>query len=276
MPRPLLIVGDVQGDAERLVTALQAYPEDGVDTVFLGDFFQGGPPGKGGGAAAARIARARRNAQSVIGNHDLLLLCVLEEVRTGRTPPQVLQFGKRSLAEVWLWRRGDWEDLRQVDADPALEAWVRGLPLMLRLPDRTLVQHCDDDAYMRLGRSVEEVNDAGRALLERPGGAWEVFWYTVGRRTFRDAERLQHHLDHFGALRLVHGHTPHHQDRPTPQQDGRVWGFDGCFSRYWAHDGGDPAGPIEATVALLPPLDGAGVAPGARQGGHGAAAPAAG
>ena len=255
MPRPLLIVGDVQGDAERLAAALAPYDEDDVDTVFLGDFFQGGPPGAAGGVASARIARVRRNARSVLGNHDLLLLCVLEEVRTGHTPEQVLQFGRRSLAEVWLWRRGDWADLQQVDADPDLEAWLRTLPLMLRLDDGTLVQHCDDDAYQRLGRTVAEVNESAQSMLSRPGGAWEVFWYTVGRRTFRDPDRLQRHLDHFDAVRVVHGHTPHHQDRPTPQHDGRIWSFDGCFSRYWARDGGDSAGPVEATVALLPALD---------------------
>ncbi len=255
MHRPLLIVGDVQGDSERLAAALEPYPEDEVDTVFLGDFFQGGLPGAGGGAAAARIARSRRNAQSVLGNHDLMLLCVLEEVRTGRTPAAVLQFGKRSLADVWLWRRGDWEDLHQVAGDPSLEAWLRSLPLMLRLPDGTLVQHCDDDAYSRLGGDVDAVNAAARRLLARPDGAWEVFWYTVGRRTFHDPARLERHLDHFDATRVVHGHTPHHRDRPTPSQGGRVWSFDGCFSRYWAREGDGSAGPIEATVGLLPSLD---------------------
>jgi hypothetical protein len=253
MPRPLLIVGDVQGDAERLASALEPYPEDEVDTVFLGDFFQGGPPGEGGGATAARIARSRRNAQAVLGNHDLMLLCVLEEVRTGRTPEAVRQFGKRSLAEVWLWRRGDWADLQQVAGDAELEAWLRTRPLMLSLPDKTLVQHCDDDAYTRLGGSVDEVNDAARELLARPAGAWQVFWYTIGRRTFRDAARLESHLAHFDAVRVVHGHTPHHNDRPTPSHDGRVWNFDGCFSRYWARGDSDgAAGPVEATVGLLP------------------------
>jgi hypothetical protein len=184
-----------------------------------------------------------------------MLLCVLEEVRTGWTPPAVQQLGRRTLAEIWLWRRGDWADLEQVAADAELEAWLRGLPLMLRLDDGTLVQHCDDDAYMRLGAGVDAVNDAGRTMLARPQGVWELFWYTVGRRTFRDATRLQRHLEHFGARRVVHGHTPHHGERPTSMHDGRVWSFDGCFSRYWARDGGDTAGPIEATVGMLPPLD---------------------
>ena len=255
MSRPLLIVGDVQGDAERLDAALEPYPAGEVDTVFLGDFFQGGPPGQAGGAASARTARGRDNAQSVLGNHDLMLLCVLEEVRTGWTPPAVAQFGKRSLADVWLWRRGDWADLRAVADDPELEAWLRSLPLMLRLDDGTLLQHCDDDAYRRLGADVDEVNASAQRMLSRSQGAWEVFWYTVGRRTFDDIARLGAHLDHFDATRVVHGHTPHYQDRPVASHEGRSWSFDGCFSRYWVRNGdGGSAGPIEATVNLLPDM----------------------
>ncbi|HZS16254.1 MAG TPA: hypothetical protein VFC09_16820 [Candidatus Dormibacteraeota bacterium] len=252
--RPLLVVGDVQGDSERLADALAPYPEDEVETVFLGDFFQGGPPGEGGGAQAARMARARGNAQAVLGNHDLMLLCVLEEVRTGWTPPTVVDVGKRSLADIWLWRRGDWADLRAVADDPDLEAWLRSLPLMLRLADGTLVQHCDDDAYTRLGGDVDAVNAAAREKLQQPQGTWEVFWHTVGRRTFHDAGRLVAHLHHFDASRVIHGHTPHHSDRPVASHGGRVWSFDGCFSRYWARGGDASAGPIEATVGILPTL----------------------
>jgi hypothetical protein len=255
MGRPLLVVGDVQGDAERLAEALAPYPDDEVDTVFLGDFFQVGPPGAAGGAAAARIARGRRNSRSILGNHDLLLLCVLEEVRLGRTPEAVLANNRRSLAEVWLWRRGDWADLRAVADDPGLEAWLRELPLMLRLDDGTLVQHSDDDAYARLGDDVDTVNARARASLAEPGGAWTVFWHTVGRRAFDDAERLERHLARFDATRVVHGHTPHRGDRPSSRHGGRQWSFDGCFSRYWNGDGSG-AGPVTATVALLPALDG--------------------
>jgi hypothetical protein len=256
MTRPILIVGDVQGDAQRLREALAAYHEDEVDTIFLGDFFQGGPPGAGGGAAAARIARERRHSRSILGNHDLLLLCVLEEVRTGWTPPKVREWGPRTLAEIWLWRRGDWADLRAVAEDASLEAWLRTLPLMLKLDDGTLVQHCDDDAYSRLGDQVDAVNAAARERLQQPQGAWSVFWHTVGRRAFQDRERLEEHLLRFGATRVIHGHTPHHADQPTPTHGGRVWSFDGCFSRYWTEDGSG-CGPIEATVALLPPLSAA-------------------
>ena len=254
MARPILIVGDVQGDAERLAAALEPWPEDDVDTIFLGDFFQGGPPGEAGGAAAARIARGRRNSRSILGNHDLMLLCVLEEVRTGWTPGPVQAWGPRSLAEVWLWRRGDWADLRAVADDPGLERWLRRLPLMISLPDGTLVQHCDDDAYLRLGDTVEEINERAAALLGEPRGTWDVFWVTVGRRAFDDPGRLHRHLVHFGATRVVHGHTPHRGDHPAVSHGGRIISFDGCFSRFWDADGSG-VGPVEATVALLPDLD---------------------
>ena len=253
MGRPLLIVGDIQGDAERLELALAPYPDDEVDTVFLGDFFQGGPPGGAGGAAAARIARARRNSRSILGNHDLFLLSVLEEVRSGHTPEPVISAGRSSLAEIWLWRRGDWADLRAVADDPELEGWLRSLPLMILLDDGTLVQHCDDDAYARLGDSVDVVNRKAHELLAEPWGVWSVLWHTVGRRAFDDRERLERHLARYGATRLVHGHTPHRGDRPDARHDGLLVGFDGCFSRFW-EDGGAGCGPVEATIALLPAL----------------------
>ena len=104
MSRPTLIVGDVQGDVDRLREALEPYPEDEVDTVFLGDFFQGGEPGAGGGAAAARLAMQRRNARSVLGNHDLFLLVMVERSRGG---DQLGAFHTRdglSIEDLWLSR----------------------------------------------------------------------------------------------------------------------------------------------------------------------------
>lgn len=254
--RPVLIVGDVQGDVDRLTGALQPYPEDEVDTVFLGDFFQGGKPGAGGGAAAARVARARRNSRAVLGNHDLFLLLVLERARGIASALEWQTRGGSSVEELWLSRRGDWADLRAVADDPGLEAWLRDLPLMLLLEDGTLAQHTDDDRYAELGAGVEDVNTHARELLRVPGGVLQVLRYTVGRHAFDDRSRLDRYLRHFGARRLVHGHTPHFADVPQVSHGGRVVGYDGRFSRFWTRDPGDDPGPVGATVALLPPLDG--------------------
>jgi len=252
MSRPVLIVGDVQGDVERLEEALDAYPEDEVDTVFLGDFFQGGRPGAGGGAAAARVARRRRNARSVIGNHDIFLLVILERQRGVEGAVDWRSRDGGPIEDIWLSRRGDWEDLRAVAADPELEAWVRSLPAMLMLDDGTLVQHTDDDAYAQLGSSVETVNDEMGALLATPGGVRGALRYTIGRNGFDDVARLERYLELFRARRVVHGHTPHWHETPLIKHEGRVLGYDGRFSRYWSRGDGEPSGPIGATVALLP------------------------
>lgn len=251
--RPVLIVGDVQGDVERLQDALLPYPEDDVDTVFLGDFFQGGEPGAGGGAAAARLARARRNAVSVLGNHDLLLLVILERSRGVAGVDWQTRSGI-SVEDLWLSRRGDWSDLHAVAGDRALEDWLRSLPLMLLLGDGTLAQHTDDDRYMELGATVEEVNALAGGMLRAPGGVLQVLRYTVGRHAFDDRARLDRYLGHFSARRLVHGHTPHSADTPQASHDGRVLSYDGRFSRFWMREAGDTSGPVGATVALLPPL----------------------
>jgi hypothetical protein len=83
-----------------------------------------------------------------------------------------------------------------------------------------------------------------------------VWLYTIGRRAFDDVSRLESHLARFDATRIVHGHTPHHSDRPSVEHDGRLWNFDGCFSRYWDPHG-EGTGPMEATVSLLPPFEAA-------------------
>jgi hypothetical protein len=253
--RPLLVVGDVQGDVDRLEEALLPYPQDEVDTVFLGDFFQGGPPGRGGGAAAARLARSRGNSRAVLGNHDLFLLAVLER-RRGVEPPEPWRARDRAeLEALWLHRRGDWADLDAVDRDPGLESWLRDLPFLILMADGTLVQHTDDDLYATLGDSVDAVNQQAHAWLATPGGVFSAVRTLFGRRAFVERRRLDVYLAHFGARRLVHGHTPHWEDAPSVDHDGLLWGFDGRFSRYWSREEGESSGPIGATVALLPALD---------------------
>lgn len=255
MPLPVLIVGDVQGDDERLAEVLAVYPEDEVETVFLGDFFTGGRQGAAGGHQAARIAMERRNSRAILGNHDVLLLTLLDEARHGGERARARD--GELLEAVWLRRRGDPADLAALATDPELEGWLRQLPLMLLLDDGTLVQHTDDDAgYATLGASVEAVNRAAARLLdEQPGGALQVLRHLIGRRAFADRARLEAHLRRFGARRLVHGHTPHWRNGPDVRAGGRLIGFDGRFSRYWGRDPGEDAGPVGATVALLPPLD---------------------
>ncbi len=191
MTRPTLIVGDVQGDVDRLIDALEPYPDDEVDTVFLGDFFQGGEPGAGGGAAAATLAMERRNARSVLGNHDLFLLVMLERSRGGDQLGAWRTRDGLSIEDLWLSRRGDWADLDAVASNAQLEAWLRSLPFLVELEDGTLAQHTDDDRYAEIGATVDAVNAAVRAWLATRGGAFQALRYTIGRHGFDDPERLR-------------------------------------------------------------------------------------
>jgi hypothetical protein len=249
-----VIVGDVQGDVDRLRQALSDYPEDEVDTVFLGDFFQGGEPGAGGGAAAAQLAMRRRNALAVLGNHDLFLLVMLERSQGGDQLGAWRTRDGLSIEDLWLSRRGDWADLDAVAADPPLEAWLRGLPLLVELADGTLAQHTDDDRYAEIGDSVEAVNTAARTWLSTRGGAFSALRYTIGRHGFDDPVRLQRYLDHFGVRRVIHGHTPHWDEVPLALHGGLAVGYDGRFSRFWGRAEGEEPGPIGATVAVLSPM----------------------
>ena len=254
MPLPLLIVGDVQGDHERLARALAAFPEDEVETVFLGDFFTGGRIGEGGGHRAARIAMERRHSRAILGNHDLLVMALVEERRFGG---ERLRARDGELLEtIWRRRRGDPADLEGLAGDAELEAWLRALPLMLLLDDATLVQHTDDDeGYTGLGDSVEAVNLAAAELLrQQPGGVVRVLRHVIGRRAFDETPRLEAHLRRFGARRVIHGHTPHWKSSPDVRKRGRVIDFDGRFSRHWGRGPGEEAGPVGATIALLPPM----------------------
>jgi len=248
---PVLIVGDVHGDVERLFSALRPYPPERWRTVFLGDLVDGGPFGVG----ALRSARDRPHSQVLLGNHEALMLAALTERR--RDPRN------REALVRWLGVGGQQHDLDELARDPGLEAWLRERPALLRLPDGTLAQHADTDAYARLaelagltldgGEPVERVNRAVRTLLS--DGREDEVWDALSvRDTFRRyPARLQTWLERMRAPRLVHGHSPHAARQPLAYAEGRAINFDGGLGRW----GGSPyrrRTPAAATVAPLPPL----------------------
>src|SRR5450759_6015287 len=119
---PVLVVGDVHADLERLFQALKPYPGAEWRTIFLGDLVDYGPFGVG----ALRYARDRAHSVVLLGNHEVAMLWAL------RDPTRI---------GFWMGIGGQRHDLDELAKDVPLQQWMRERPALLRLPDRTLVQH---------------------------------------------------------------------------------------------------------------------------------------
>lgn len=236
---PLVIVGDVHGDFERLFKALEPHPPDRCRTLFLGDLVDNGPFGAG----CLRYAHDRPNSELLLGNHEVALLWALRE------PGHI---------SSWLGIGGQLHDLEEMRRRPELVTWLERRPLMLRLEDGTLVQHTDGDAYTWLLEPdapdpVAAINQAAHDLIAT--GGFERLWRVLTTRSgFRDHRpRLERYLAAMGARRLVHGHTPHSGRLPDRYHDGLAIDFDGALSR-WHPRGRYRLRPASATVNVLEPL----------------------
>ncbi len=232
---PVLIVGDVHGDLERLFEALRPYPAAEWRTVFLGDLVDYGMFGVG----ALRYARDRANSTVLLGNHEVMMLWAL---------------GDPTRIGSWMAIGGQRHDLDELARDAPLQEWMRERPALLRLPDRTLVQHCGSDSYGLLIDAadpdpVAAVNARARSLL-LDGGEGKLWDVMSGRNIFQSQpERLDRWLEMTGSRRVVFGHSPHGGRTPQSYHDGRAINFDGGLSR--AMRSFRRAAPTSATVSPL-------------------------
>lgn len=236
MNLPVLIVGDVHGDLERLFKALKPYSADRWRTIFLGDLIDGGPFGVG----ALRYARDRPNSEVLLGNHEVMMLWTLRD---------------RSRLSFWSGLGGELHDLRELEGDPGLQEWMRHRPALLKLEDGTLLQHSDNDLYSRLldpaePDPVRSINEEASRLLGSEGEAalWDVLSPGLVFRNSRS--RLESWLAAMGARRLVHGHKPHRSRCPEAYHDGLAIDFDGGLGRY-GKNRYQRLQPVEASVAPL-------------------------
>jgi hypothetical protein len=236
MSLPVLIVGDVHGDLERLFKALKPYPADRYRTIFLGDLVDGGPFGVG----ALRYARDRPNSEVLLGNHEVAMLWALRD---------------SSRLSFWSSLGGELHDLRELRGDPGLQEWMRARPALLILDDGTLLQHSDNDLYSRLLEPgapdpVSTINREVSRLLGSEGEAalWDML--SPGRVFRKDRPRLERWLATMGARRLVHGHKPHGSKCPDSYHDGLAIDFDGGLGRY-GKNRYQRLQPLEASVAPL-------------------------
>lgn len=234
MTLPILIVGDVHGDLERLFEALRPYPPNAYRTIFLGDLVDGGPFGVG----ALRYARDRPNSDLLIGNHEALMLAALADQQ---------QFHR------WIMTGGERHDLEELRRDEPLQTWLRARPAMIALADGTLLQHADNDGYWDLAGSGSpaSINAVFAELLAAPGHEHEIWDALSPRAMFqRMPGRLDRWLERTGASRVVHGHTPHRGARPEVYAGGRGINFDGGLGRF-GRSRYRKLQPVQASVAPL-------------------------
>lgn len=237
---PVLLVGDVHGDLQRLFPVIVKYDPQDWHTVFVGDLVDGREFGVG----ALRFARDRPNTTVVLGNHEVAMLAALDERLTR---------GEAFLR--WMGIGGQLHDLQELAGDEPLQAWLRERPVLTMLPDRTLVQHCDNDGLGRLADHqqsdpIAAINQAARDALDAHDyqGLWDLL--TPQHIFEQQPLRLAHWLDRTGARRVVHGHTPHRERAPRVYAGGRAINVDGGLARRGRWQG---RGPAAASVAPLPP-----------------------
>jgi hypothetical protein len=232
---PVLIVGDVHGDLERLFQALRPYPADRWHTVFVGDLVDYGMFGVG----ALRYARDRANTTVIIGNHEVAMLWAL------RDPARV---------GFWMSIGGQEHDLIELRRDTALQSWLRERPALVQLHDATLAQHCGHDGYSRWSEPgaadmIASINARARDLLMH-GGEQELWDVLSARNVFdQQPDRLQRWLEATNSRRVVFGHTPHNNPKPAIYHGGKAINFDGVLSR--SHRKYRRVSPIGASVAPL-------------------------
>jgi hypothetical protein len=229
---PVLIVGDVHGDLERLFKGLEPYPAERWRTIFLGDLVDYGTFGVG----AMRYARDRPNTEVLLGNHEVAMLWALRE---------------SSRIGFWMSIGGQEHDLRELRNDDTLLRWMRERPALITLGDGTLVQHSGNDAYLDLGESVESINQRTLRLLTTHGE--RELWDLLSSPNVFETQpvRLGNYLDRMHAQRVVFGHKPHHSSRPVVYHGGKAINFDGGLSR--SHRLYQRGAPPAASIGPLDP-----------------------
>jgi hypothetical protein len=208
---PTFVAGDVHGSLDQTVLLLRRAGlmsealtwTGGTATLwFSGDFTDRGPQGlasidlamwlqREAGATGGRV-------DALLGNHDLLMVAAR-------------RFGGEFLTN---WRRngGVMADLKGLT--PRHANWLLSRPAMAVVGDHLLV-HADATFYALYGDTADQVNAALGSIIEAGNPEeWDRLLEQFSeRRAFDDsasggAERAAAFLRHFGARRLVHGHTP--------------------------------------------------------------------
>ncbi|ACO46609.1 metallophosphoesterase [Deinococcus deserti] len=212
----LWVVGDIHGALDKLrfmlrsaglIDAQGAWSGRDAHLVFLGDYLDRGPDGAGVvhlvQALEAQAPQDGGQVTALLGNHEVMFLAAMRF--QAQDPRDCLGF-----YEYWAQNGGLERDAAGLDGDDL--AWLSARPVLGRAGP-WLLMHADSRMYLRLGGAVESVNARVTSLLsELNADAWGEFLNSfTERHAFVLAggeEVAARTLRTFGALRLVHGHTP--------------------------------------------------------------------
>jgi hypothetical protein len=216
--RPTAILGDIHGDSERMLELVGDLDPE-VALVAVGDYFDRWDHA----VEAVKWLMSRPNTTALMGNHDALILGVVEERLRGME-------GRNT--ENWRWNGGKDADLDRLMQEPETMEWIRTLPAMTMVGD-ALIQHCDSPVYLNYGGDLDAINDsvARRANSRDPEVLFHLFADLCRRRQFYDPQMLRGYLEIFNARRLIHGHTPHTQAQAISMFKGAIVNVDGALSR---------------------------------------------
>lgn len=214
--RDLWVVGDVHGALNKLRSLLlQAglidlegrWAAEDSHLVFLGDYLDRGPDGARVVAFIRALELQAEDAggrvTALLGNHEVMFLAA-QRFRA-LDPHDGLGF-----REYWLRNGGLEADAERMDA--ADRAWLADRPAMV-LAGPWLLMHADSSMYLRLGRSIREVNAQVTAMLRSADpDVWGDFANAFSDRFAfvrpDGVEIAARTLMVFGGQRLAHGHTP--------------------------------------------------------------------
>lgn len=213
------VVSDVHGHVDHLVAGLRqaslidadlAWRGGSARLTFLGDYFDRGPDGI---AVVDLIRRLQDEAgadggrvDALLGNHEILALGMS---RFGDEYVSSVFGGLSSFARSWSLNGGRLSDQQRLT--DAHIAWLSGLDA-IAITGQDLLLHSDTTEYLCWGDTIDQINDAIRAVLAGDDlGQWWSCWVRLTTRyAFVDADGPQvaaDLLDRLGGERIVHGHS---------------------------------------------------------------------
>jgi len=236
-------VSDVHGHMPAFVSILhrhglaesaEHWTKQGSELWILGDYLDRGDEGLAVVDAVRTLQRQARNlggaVHPLLGNHELQFLAAVH-------------FGDREMSGdgetsfLANWRRYGGRDKEKAAVSEEQVQWMTALPL-LAMSEGDLLMHSDTRAYLELGSTVAEINEAGHAIMtSRNSDEWaHLHWIMTQRGEFKSPESRAEVLSALNAHRIVHGHTPlrtgfglsgRSAARPFSYGDGKVLAIDG-------------------------------------------------